>query len=63
MYTLLQTQDQNEKIYNALGRGGGVFNKCIIAETYFHYSETSRSSSEFLVSIELLLANTCYNIS
>lgn len=61
MHTLLQTQDQNEKIYNALGVG--VFKKCIIAEIYFHYSETSRSNSELLVSIGLLLANTRYSIS
>lgn len=33
MWKLLQTQDQNEKMYNALGRGGG-FKKCIVAGIY-----------------------------
>lgn len=48
----MQTQDQNEKIYNALG--GGRFKKCIVAG--IDYSETSRLNSELLVITELLLA-------
>lgn len=35
-YTLLQTQDQNDKIHNALG-GRCVFKKSIIAGISFHY--------------------------
>lgn len=52
MWTLLQTQDQNEKMYNALGRGGGSRNVLLLGSII----QTSRS--ELLVITDLLLANT-----
>lgn len=57
MWTLLQTQDQNEKMYNALGRGGGSRNVLLLGSII----QTSRS--ELLVITDLLLANTYYCIS
>lgn len=48
----MQTQDQNEKIYNALG-GHGSRNVLLLGSIY---SETSRLNSELLVITDLLLA-------